>query len=118
MLFSKNRTPPPANCYEASLLGKAAVGFKGTIKALDASNYAKTGLPSLEIEHRLMEMGFTQGASVEIKHEGLWGSDPIAVKVNSITIALRRRLANAILVCPSPPTEEAGVAAWVSDRDS
>ena len=41
---------------------------------------------------------FTEGASVEILHEGLFGRDPIAVRINDATVAIRRREAMAILV--------------------
>ncbi|MDD4616325.1 MAG: FeoA family protein [Alphaproteobacteria bacterium] len=82
-------------------LGEAAKGFKGTVASIDASGCAETGLEPCEIECRLMEMGFTEGAEVEIKHEGFWGRDPIAVKVNNMTVALRRREANAIHIIPA-----------------
>ena len=35
---------------------------------------------------------------IEILHEGAFGRDPIAIRVNDATIALRRREAMAILV--------------------
>ena len=50
------------------------------------------------IERRLLELGFVEGATVEILHEGPVGGDPIAVRVNDCTIALRRREAMAIIV--------------------
>lgn len=43
-------------------------------------------------------MGFVEGASVEILHEGVFGRDPIAVRVDNATVAIRRREAMAILV--------------------
>jgi ferrous iron transport protein A len=43
-------------------------------------------------------MGFVEGASVEVRHQGGFGRDPIAVRVNDATVALRRREARAILV--------------------
>ena len=52
----------------------------------------------MELERRLLELGFVEGAEVEILHEGPLGRDPIAVRVNDYTIALRRREAMAILV--------------------
>lgn len=55
-------------------------------------------LPPGELEGRFLEMGFIEGASVELVHEGPIGRDPIAVKVRESVIALRRREANAILV--------------------
>ena len=57
-------------------------------------------MTAAEIERRLIELGFVEGAVVEILHQGLFGRDPIAVRVNEATIALRRREADAILVEP------------------
>ena len=51
-----------------------------------------------ELERQLIEMGFTEGARVEILHEGAIGRDPIAVRVDNITIAVRRREAMAVVV--------------------
>lgn len=81
----------------------AAKGFRGTIRAVDASACTdKSSLSSGELERRLVEMGFVEGSTVEIKHEGFWGRDPIVVRLNNTTIALHRRAANGILVCPLP----------------
>jgi ferrous iron transport protein A len=43
-------------------------------------------------------MGFVEGAALEVLHEGPLGRDPIAVRVEQTTIALRRRDADAIVV--------------------
>jgi ferrous iron transport protein A len=77
------------------LLGNAPIGFIGTILML------KPGISAPdqpELERQLLEMGFTEGARVEILHEGAIARDPIAVRVNNITIALRRREAMAVVV--------------------
>ena len=50
------------------------------------------------LEQRLVEMGFVEGARVEILHEGAIRRDPIAVRVANITIALRRSEAMAVIV--------------------
>jgi ferrous iron transport protein A len=78
-------------------LGDAHVGFRGRIQAL-AVDGSHTGLPEHELERRLVELGFVEGARVELLHEGLFGGDPIAVRIAETTIALRRREAMAILV--------------------
>ena len=52
----------------------------------------------MEIERRLLELGFLEGAEVSILHEGLIGRDPIAVRVNGSTVALRRSEAMAIFI--------------------
>jgi len=51
-----------------------------------------------ELERRLLEMGFVEGARFQIIQEGLVGRDPIALKLDDMRVALRRREARAILV--------------------
>jgi ferrous iron transport protein A len=83
-------------------LGDARVGFRGRIEALSVEG-AGLGLPGPELERRLIELGFVEGAEVELLHQGLFGADPIAVRVAHATIALRRREAMAILVSAEGP---------------
>jgi ferrous iron transport protein A len=78
-------------------LGTAEVGFRGRIVGLQAER-AGAGLPPAELERRLIELGFVEDARVEVLHEGLFGRDPIAVRVAETTIALRRREAMAVMV--------------------
>jgi len=78
-------------------LGIAQRGFRGEIDAIVVET-DHNGVPAVEIERRLLELGFVEGAKVEVLHEGPVGRDPIAVRVNNTTIALRRREAMAILV--------------------
>ena len=59
---------------------------------------AGSALSAAELESRLIELGFVEGARVEVLHEGAVGRDPIAVRVENITIAVRRREAMAIIV--------------------
>ncbi|KYG24208.1 iron transporter FeoA [Bradyrhizobium sp. AT1] len=78
-------------------LGLAKRGYTGVIQHLSARE-AGSALSDIELESRLIELGFVEGARVEVLHEGLVGRDPIAVRVDSITIAVRRREAMAIIV--------------------
>ncbi|OAF18029.1 MULTISPECIES: FeoA family protein [Bradyrhizobium] len=78
-------------------LGLAQRGYTGVIQHLSARD-AASALPDIELESRLIELGFVEGARVEILHEGIVGRDPIAVRVDNITIAVRRREAMAIIV--------------------
>jgi len=80
-----------------SCLGHAPRGFRGRIHAIAVAEGA-SDLPEGELERRLLELGFTEGATIEILHEGIFGRDPIAVRVNDATVALRRREAMAIVV--------------------
>lgn len=82
---------------EIYLLGHAPRGFCGHIEAIVVTDDA-CGLPLEELERRLIELGFTEGAHIEILHEGAIGRDPIAVRVDNATVALRRREAMAIRV--------------------
>jgi ferrous iron transport protein A len=77
-------------------LGQAVCGFSGRIAAITPRE--DSGLAPEELERRLIELGFVEGAHVEILHEGLIGRDPIAVRVDGATVALRRREAMSILV--------------------
>jgi ferrous iron transport protein A len=81
----------------AFVLGNAPRGFAGTIQRLEVLE-GGSSLTALELESQLIEMGFVEGARVEILHEGAIRRDPIAVRVNNITIALRRREAMAVVV--------------------
>jgi ferrous iron transport protein A len=83
----------------AVALGAAPVGFAGRIHAIRVVAQ-DDGLSGAELERRLIELGFVEGARVELLHEGLFGRDPIAVRVNEATVALRRREAASILVEP------------------
>jgi len=78
-------------------LGLAHRGFRGRIAAIEVPAHS-TELAPGELERRLVELGFTEVAEVEILHEGLFGRDPIAVRVDGATVAIRRREAMAILV--------------------
>ncbi len=81
-------------------LGEARRGYCGRIHAIHVVEGAH-GLPAGELEQRLLELGFIEGADVTVLHEGPFGRDPMAVRVNDTTIALRRREAMAILVAAS-----------------
>jgi ferrous iron transport protein A len=78
-------------------LGLAKRGYTGVIQHLAASD-AGSALSAHELESRLIELGFVEGAHVEVLHEGIVGRDPIAVRVENVTIAVRRREAMAIIV--------------------
>jgi ferrous iron transport protein A len=78
-------------------LGLARRGFSGVIHRIAAAD-AGSALSASELESRLIELGFVEGAKVEILHEGVIGRDPIAVRVENVTVAVRRREAMAIIV--------------------
>jgi ferrous iron transport protein A len=75
-------------------LGLARRGFRGRITTIEVGATAHGG--AIELERRLLELGFVEDATVEVLHEGPLGHDPIAVRLNDTTIALRRREAMAV----------------------
>lgn len=66
-------------------------------------NVLDEGLPiddalQSRVSQRLLELGFVSGAAFEIV-EAMWpGGDPLAVRVQGSTFALRRREAAAVIV--------------------
>jgi ferrous iron transport protein A len=78
-------------------LGLARRGYCGVIQHL-AAHDAGSALSAIELESRLIELGFVEGARVEVLHEGIVGRDPIAVRIENVTVAVRRREAMAVIV--------------------
>jgi len=73
-------------------LSRAQPGQRGVIAQVRADHEADHGGVDVhELERRLLEFGFVEGARFEILHQGLVGGDPIAVRVDDMRVALRRR---------------------------
>ncbi|USQ96648.1 FeoA family protein [Caulobacter sp. RL271] len=79
-------------------LASAGRGERGVIVRVTGVSGAAEAVAAEELERRLLEMGFVEGASIEVLHEGLFGRDPIAVRVDDTRVALRRREAGAVSV--------------------
>lgn len=76
-------------------LGLMRRGGVGRILAVRSGDHDR------EVERGLLEMGFVEGACVEVLHHGFLGRDPLAVRINqNMTVALRRCEANAVLIGP------------------
>ena len=71
-------------------------GWRGSIVGLAMPS--STALAWAELERRLLEMGFVEGAHIEVRHEGPIGRDPIAIRLDDTLVALRRCDAGAVLV--------------------
>jgi ferrous iron transport protein A len=74
-------------------------GDRGEVLAVSPA--AMAGVPEAEreeLERRLLEIGFVEGARIEVLHEGFIGRDPIAVRLDDMRVALRRREAQGVLV--------------------
>jgi ferrous iron transport protein A len=83
---------------EVCALSVVRKGRGGVIVRVSGELAGEGVLGAEELERRLLELGFVEGARVEILHEGLFGRDPIAVRIDDMRVALRRREARAIEV--------------------
>ena len=90
-------------------LSQARRGDRGVI--VQVGDHCHHDEHALELERRLLELGFVEGARVELLHEGLLGRDPIAMKVDDMRVALRRHEAAGLTVRMEPASVAAAVPA-------
>lgn len=88
----------PAETDGLRPLATARRGERGVIARVTGVSGAAEAIVAEELERRLLEMGFVEGAAFEVLHEGLFFRDPIAVRVDDTRVALRRREAAAVSV--------------------
>lgn len=81
-------------------LSHARQGDRGVI--VQVGDHDRHDEHAMELVRRLLELGFVEGARVELLHEGLFGRDPIAMKVDDMRVALRRHEAASLTVCFEP----------------
>lgn len=80
-------------------LSTARPGHRGVIVDVRAETHpGDHGVDVHELQRRLLEFGFVEGAHVEVLHEGAIRRDPIAVRLDDMRIALRRRDAEDVWV--------------------
>jgi ferrous iron transport protein A len=79
-------------------LSEAARGDRGVVLEVSSEAGVADEPEQAELERRLLEIGFVEGARIEVLHEGFIGRDPIAVKLDDMRVALRRREARGILL--------------------
>jgi ferrous iron transport protein A len=77
-------------------LSQARRGDRGVIVQVGGHCHHKDN--EVELERRLLELGFVEGARIELLHEGLFGRDPIAMKVDDMRVALRRHEAASLTI--------------------
>ena len=80
----------PFHSGAARPLSEAGRGWAGVVD--------RVGKGAGDLERRLLEIGFVEGARLRVLHEGPFRRDPMAVMVDDTRIALRRREAADILV--------------------
>ena len=80
-------------------LSVAKPGDKGVIVDVRAASHSGDhGVEVDELQRRLLEFGFVEGARIEVLHEGAIWRDPIAVRLDDMRIGLRRRDAEDVWV--------------------
>ncbi|MDP1617361.1 FeoA family protein [Phenylobacterium sp.] len=80
-------------------LSQARLGDRGVISQVHVRpDVDHHGLSADELERRLLELGFVEGAAIEVIHEGAIGRDPIAVRLDDMRVALRRHDAADIVI--------------------
>ena len=98
-LAPPHASPAPGPAPGEVRLSQARLGDRGVIAAVGAQADQGSGvLDAQELERRLLELGFVEGATLEVIHEGGIGRDPIAVRLDDMRVALRRRDATEILI--------------------
>lgn len=80
-------------------LSDASVGDAGVIVDVRAERSPDGhGVAVEELQRRLLEFGFVEGARIEVIHEGAISHDPIAVRLDDMRVALRRRDAEDVFI--------------------
>lgn len=78
-------------------LSDLKIGETSRIEGFDTSRLEDKEFAA-DLEDRLLEIGFEEGLQVELLHQGPIGRDPLAVKIGTMTIALRKAEADAIII--------------------
>lgn len=86
----------PEAAPRAMALSQARRGRKGIITSVGRH----VGEHADEMERRLLEMGFVEGAQIEVLHEGPFGGDPLVVRLDDMRVALRRAEADLVQISP------------------
>ena len=86
-------------------LSSARPGVCGVIVDVRADSHpGDHGVSVDELQRRLLEFGFVEGARIELLHEGAIRHDPIVVRLDDMRIALRRRDAEDVWIELDVPT--------------
>jgi ferrous iron transport protein A len=86
-------------------LSQTRPGDAGVIVDVRAETHpGDHGVGVEELQRRLLEFGFVEGARISVLHEGAIRHDPIAVRLDDMRVALRRRDAEDVWVQLDPPS--------------
>lgn len=104
-MIAEPMSATPAEDAEGRLvrLSQTRPGDAGVIVEVRAESHpGDHGVGVEELQRRLLEFGFVEGARLEVLHEGAIRRDPIAVRLDDMRVALRRRDAEDIWVLLEP----------------
>ena len=99
-----DRLADPARAETGGVTGRvrlssARPGDRGVIVDVRAESHpGDHGVGVDELQRRLLEFGFVEGARIELLHEGAIRHDPIAVRLDDMRVALRRRDAEDVWI--------------------
>jgi len=101
-MTERGTTAEPATRMDdgrAVRLSAAKPGDRGVIVDVRAESHpGDHGVDVGELQRRLLEFGFVEGARIEVLHEGAIWRDPIAVRLDDMRIGLRRRDAEDVWI--------------------
>ena len=78
-------------------LDQLKLGTHARIAAIDWAALGETEA------NRLRHFGFDEGVAIQPLHFGLFGRDPLAVRVGRMTVAIRKAQARAVKVSTEAP---------------
>lgn len=84
-------------------LSEARPGDRGRIIAVTGESAVAGAVDQGELERRLLEFGLVEGAAVEVLHQGPFGGDPIAARIDGALLALRRAEAYGVIIQSEAP---------------
>ena len=89
----------PAASGRVVRLSQVKPGDKGVIVDVRAESHpGGHGVGVEELQRRLLEFGFVEGAHLQVLHEGAIWRDPLAIRLDDMRVALRRRDAEDVWV--------------------
>ena len=80
-----------------------ATGAPARVVSVSAADAAGGSGAAADLGRRLAELGFLPGERLRIVARGLFGREPLAVRIGTGTFALRAFEAACILVAAEPP---------------
>jgi ferrous iron transport protein A len=106
-IMQSSGNPASGNPASETLVSLAALERRRRA-VVRAVGRAADGTTNGIIERRLLEIGFEEGRETEVRHVSPIGDDPIAVRIDQLSIAIRRSEAAFVLVEVLAPSASSG----------